>query len=304
MLLLGKALRLGFLLDLRLQGLLRNLNLFLLQKDFLLLLGKIGVGGGDLHRLALLLLLNLVGRVRLGFLDIGFLLKFRLLDGQFILLDGDLGLRVHLRLIGLPLGVGLGLGDLLLALRPGDSGIFLDLHDIVHTQVFNDAVVVHKILHVKTDNVQPHGRQVRLRVLLYQHRKLLPVADHLLQGHLTHDLTDIALQYLPGHAAYVVGLLIQEILGGQFESVLIIADLHIDGGVHPDIDVVRCGNCRGSLDVNGNQLQIQFVFPLQKRDFHTGLTDQDLGLLPHAGNNQRGIRRCFYITGQKNDNDN
>ena len=301
LLLAGKALGLGLLLHLGVQGLLHHLGLFLLQQNLFLLLGDVGVGGGDFDGFALLLLLDAVGGVGLGLFGVAGFLQLGLADGQFVLFLGDLLGRGHLGVVGLLLGHGAGLGDLLLAFRAGDGGVFLDLHNVVHAQVLDDGAVVHEILHVEADDVQAHGGQVGLGVLLHQGGEFLPVGHHLLQLHFAHDLAHVALQHLAGHAGDVIHLAVQKVLRRQGQQLGRVADLHVDGRVHLDVDIVCRGHGAGCFYVDGDELQAQFVFLLKEGHLHARLADEHLGGFAHAGDDVCGVRGRLDVARHQDD---
>lgn len=172
-----------------------------------------------------------------------------------------------------------GLGDLFLTHGAGNGRVFLDLDDIVHTQVLDDGAVVHEVLYVEADDVKAHGGQVRLGVFFHQVGEFLAVGNHLLQLHFAHDLAHVALQNLTGHAGNVVYLAVQKVLCREVQQVGRIADLHIDGGVHLDVDVIRRRHGAGCFDVDGDELQAQLVLFFKKRYLTPALPMRTFGVL-------------------------
>ena len=200
--------RFRLFLDLRLQRLLLDCNLFLLQLDLTLLLCNIRVGGCHLDRLTLLLFLDLVSRIGHSLLRVRLHLKFGLLDGKLILLLRDLRLRRNRCIIGLFVRRCLCNLNVPLTLGTGNRRTLLDLYNVVNTQIFNDLIAVHEILDIKADDVESHRRKIRLRIFLDQVGKLLAVGYHLLELHLTDDLTHITLENLSCHPGNILGVFI------------------------------------------------------------------------------------------------
>ena len=81
---------------------------------------------------------------------------------------------------------------------------------IEHGYLKDDGILpmLRKPIFIKADNVESHRRKVRLRIFLDQVGKLLAVGYHLLELHLTDDLTHITLENLSCHPGNILGVFI------------------------------------------------------------------------------------------------
>ena len=80
------------------------------------------------------------------------------------MLLGNFRSCIDFRFIRFTLCICLSLSNFFFAFRTGNCSIFLEFNDIIHTQIFNYAVAVHEILHIKTDNIQTHSCQIGFRI--------------------------------------------------------------------------------------------------------------------------------------------
>lgn len=196
-------------------------------------------------------------------------------DCQFILFLRNLCLRFHCRIIGFFIRCCLCNFNISLTLSFCDGCRFLNLYNIVDTEIFNDIISINEILHIETDDIQSHRCQIRLRIFFDKVGKFLTVGNHFLQPHLTNNLTHITFKHFTCHTCYVLCIFIQKVLCCQTQFLRIITDLDIDRGIHIDIDVIRCRYGVTRLDINRNQTQIQFIQTLKKRNPYTCLSNDN-----------------------------
>ena len=101
----------------------------------------------------LFLFLDLVSSVRLRFLGVGCFLKFGFLDGQFIVLLGDLRLGDHPGIIGCIVGRSLGNGNIPFRFGFCNGCVLTDLGSVVHTKVLDQSVLIRYILDVTGEDI-------------------------------------------------------------------------------------------------------------------------------------------------------
>ena len=134
---------------------------------------NVRICGGNLDRLSLLFLLDLDAASASARLVSAFFCRSAFWMSSSLFLIADLALGVDPRVICLTVCHRLCNRDFLLRFRLCDRGLFLNLGNIVDTQIVDDSVGVRKILYVKAYNIQPHRSQIRLRIFFYQLGKFL-----------------------------------------------------------------------------------------------------------------------------------
>ena len=251
----------------------------------------------------LFLFLNGVGRVGLRLLGVGDDLQLGLLDLQFVVLLGDLGVRQDPSLIGGLVGLRLGNGHIPVRLGLGDGGVLLDEGGVVRTQVPDKAVFVGDILNVAGQNLNAQLIHILGGLLHHLVREGVPVGVNLLQGQGADDLAHVALKGVLQVHGDIGRPFVQKVLGGQLDALLRGGDADLGHGVHVDIDEVvgRHGLLR--LDVHGHLAQIQLIQTLKEGDADTGPANQDLTFFFQAGDDVRLVGRRLHIADHQQNQD-
>ena len=233
---------------------------------------------------------------------------FSKLGGMFILgtiaiyiVQFGMGIRLDPGLVGLPLGLRLGDGDVAVGLGLGDGGVLLDEAGVVRAQVLDEPVLVGDVLDVAGQDFD--AQLIHILAGLGHHLvgEGIPVGVDLLEGQGADDLTHIALEGVLQIAGDIVGALVQEVFGGQLDALGVGGDTDLGHGVHVDVDEVAGGDGLLCLDVDGHLAQVQLIHALQEGDADPGPADEHLALLLHAGNDVRLVGRGLDIAHHHND---
>ena len=95
---------------------------------------------------------------------------------------------------------------------------------------------------------------------------------------------------------------VQEVLRCQTDALRRAFHLYLGNSVYRYINKIVGGYRLARFNINAHLPQIQVINPFQERDADTALPFQNPRFFCPAGNNQRYVRRCFYIRLSNSDN--
>ena len=232
----------------------------------LLLLDDIDLHLFSLHKLARLVLLQIVSQVRFGLL----LIHRRLVLGDVRLVI-PLGLgnpRIRYKLRFLPrldrlgrfdhrIAIGLGLGDLRVAFDLGDPRL---------AQCVEVALAVLDVPDGEADNAQAHVGHVARRHLLDLLGEGVPVLVNVFHRHRAQNRAQMPFQRLHGDVLDGLGVLAQELLGGGGDRDVVTLHLDLRHAIHAHRHAFAGVDVLLLLHVDGQQLQRQPVHFLDDRN--------------------------------------
>ena len=325
LLLAAVKLGIGLLANLGVQLALLDLCLLRGQIDHLFLLGDLGVCFGLLDLTGTQVGLNHTGGLCIGSSLVGLGLQLGLCQFQLIVALGNGSLGFDLLFIGGHGGGSLGAGYIALSLGLGNRGTLFHKLLLLHTDGFDDTMVMpHRIhsvldiLYIEGHNLQTHLGKVGAGVFDHADCHLLAVGQDLVDRHLTDDLTQVALQHIIDlfidmclvHSEEVrdrrllagVDVLFDVIIPGCANFIIrdgrvFAVDLHSDYAVQPEGNALLGFDARfRRLDINFQKAHVQPVGALHNGQDKNAAPAYDLGAgQPETGHNDRLGRRGFLI---------
>ena len=229
-------------------------------------LGDFRVHRGRADDFLLGLVLNLVGGFRLSLLGVGGDFQLCPLDFQLVLLLGDLGLGLHLGVVGGLVGVCLGDGHVPVRLGLGNGGVLLDEGGVLRAQILDQAVFILDVLDVAGEDFNAQLLHVPGGLLHHLVGEGIPVGVDFLQGQGADDFPHVALEGVLQIHGDVVAFLVQKVFRRQPDAVFLWGDAHLGHRVHGYVDEIVGGNGLFCLNVHRHLAQVQLVQPLQKGD--------------------------------------
>ena len=228
--------------NLRIEGILGDLDLFLLDDSLLLLLYNICRRGLTLDILLLDLLLNLIRGVRLRVFCISFNLQRRLTHSQVGLFLSDVKVSIDASFIGRLISGGLSLRDLLVGTGLSNLSVLADSRDIRNAKVIDGAVLIGKALNVEGDNLKTHLSEILVSVVLHTLCKRIAIGNDILKLHLTDNGAQVSFKRIANLIGDFVDIFVQEVAcSGLQELRRLGCNANLNGGVRLHVDEVVCG---------------------------------------------------------------